>query len=63
MSIEILYKKDDGFAPFLQAVAGKRVAILYDVNTAPYTEQIREQIACFKQHRDVIFRVSCGVSI
>lgn len=44
MSIEILYKKDDGFAPFLQAVAGKRVAILYDVNTAPYTEQIREQM-------------------
>jgi glycerol-1-phosphate dehydrogenase [NAD(P)+] len=44
MSIEILYKKDDGFAPFLRAVAGKRVAILYDVNTAPYAEQIRERM-------------------
>ena len=44
MSIEILYKKEDGFAPFLRAVAGKRVAILYDVNTAPYTEEIRERM-------------------
>ena len=44
MSIEILYKKEDGFAPFLRAVAGKRVAILYDVNTAPYTQEIRERM-------------------
>ena len=44
MSIEILYKQEEGFAPFLSAVAGKRVAILYDVNTAPYAEQIREQL-------------------
>ncbi len=44
MSIEILYKNDGNFAPFLAAVAGKRVAILYDVNTAPYAEQIREQL-------------------
>ncbi len=43
MSIEILYKKD-GYAPFLKAVAGKRVAILYDVNTAPYAKGIREQL-------------------
>ena len=44
MSIEILYKQNGGFAPFLAAVAGKRVAILYDVNTAPYAEEIREQL-------------------
>lgn len=44
MSIEILYKQEGGFAPFLAAVAGKRVAILYDVNTAPYAEKIREQL-------------------
>ena len=44
MSIEILYKKDNNFAPFVAAVAGKRVAILYDVNTAPYAEPIREQL-------------------
>ena len=44
MSIEILYKPEGGFAPFLSAVAGKRVAILYDVNTAPYAEKIREQL-------------------
>ena len=41
MSIEICYKHKDGFAPFLKAVEGKRVAILYDVNTAPYAEQMR----------------------
>ena len=44
MSIEILYKQEGGFAPFLAAVAGKRVAILYDVNTAPYAEEIREML-------------------
>ncbi len=44
MSIEILYKKNDNFAPFFRAVAGKRVAILYDVNTAPYAQPIREQL-------------------
>ena len=44
MGIEILYKKEEGFVPFLRAVAGKRVAILYDVNTAPYAEDIREQL-------------------
>lgn len=44
MSIEILYKQEGGFAPFLAAVAGKRVAILYDVNTAPFAEEIREQL-------------------
>ena len=44
MSIEILYKKDNNFVPFLQAVTGKRVAILYDINTAPYAEPIREQL-------------------
>lgn len=41
MSIEICYKHKDGFGPFLEAVAGKRVALLYDVNTAPYAEQMR----------------------
>ena len=44
MGIEILYKKEEGFAPFLSAVAGKRVAILYDVNTAPYAEEIRKML-------------------
>jgi glycerol-1-phosphate dehydrogenase [NAD(P)+] len=44
MSIEILYKQNGGFAPFLEAVSGKRVAILYDVNTAPYAEEIREML-------------------
>lgn len=44
MSIEILYKKDGGFAPLLRAVAGKRVAVLYDVNTAPYAKGICEQL-------------------
>lgn len=44
MSIEILYKQEGGFALFLSAVAGKRVAILYDVNTAPYAEEIREML-------------------
>ena len=44
MSIEILYKQEGGFAPFLAAVAGKRVAILYDVNTAPFAEEIREML-------------------
>ena len=44
MSIEILYKQNGGFAPFLAAVAGKRVAILYDVNTAPSAEEIREML-------------------
>lgn len=43
MSIEILYKKD-GFAPFIEAVAGKRVVILCDVNTAPYAQPIRTQL-------------------
>lgn len=44
MSIEICYRHKDGFAPFFQAVAGKRVALLYDVNTAPYAERMREQL-------------------
>lgn len=44
MGIEILYKKEEGFVPFLRAVAGKRVAILYDVNTAPHAKDIREQL-------------------
>lgn len=44
MSIQVCDKHKDGFAPFLSAVAGKRVAILYDVNTAPYAEQIRQQM-------------------
>ena len=44
MSIQVCYKQKDGFAPFLAAVAGKRVAVLYDVNTAPYAESIRMQL-------------------
>ncbi|MBQ7378055.1 MAG: sn-glycerol-1-phosphate dehydrogenase [Clostridia bacterium] len=44
MSIQVCYKQKDGFAPFLADVAGKRVAILYDVNTAPYADGIREQL-------------------
>ena len=44
MSIQVCYKQQDGFAPFLAAVAGKRVAVLYDVNTASYAESIRMQL-------------------
>ena len=44
MSIEILYKNDGNFAPFLSAVAGKRVAVLSDVHTAPYAEEIRARL-------------------
>ncbi len=44
MSIQVCYKHKDGFAPFFSAVEGKRVAILYDVNTAPYADPIREQL-------------------
>ena len=44
MSIQVCYKHKDGFAPFLSAVAGKKVAVLYDVNTAPYAQGIREQL-------------------
>lgn len=43
MSIEILYKQD-GFARFFASVAGKRVAVLYDVNTAPYARPICAQL-------------------
>ncbi len=42
MSIEICYRHKDGFAPFLAAVEGKRVALLCDVNTAPYAAPMRE---------------------
>ena len=44
MSIQVCYQNRDGFAPFLADVAGKRVAVLYDVNTAPYTERIKQQM-------------------
>ena len=43
MSIEILYKQD-GFAPFFEAVSGKRVAVLFDVNTAPYAHPLCAQL-------------------
>ena len=43
MSIEILYKQD-GFARFFASVAGKRVAVLCDVNTAPYARPICAQL-------------------
>ncbi len=45
MSITICYKQKDGFAPFLEAVAGKRIAVLYDVNTAPYARPVCERLA------------------
>ena len=45
MNIEICYKQKDGFAPFVSAVAGKRVVVLYDVNTAPYASPMCELLA------------------
>ncbi len=45
MSITICYKQKDGFAPFVSAVAGKRVAVLYDVNTAPYARPMCDLLA------------------
>ena len=44
MSIRICYKHKDGFAPFLKDVQGMRVAVLYDVNTAPYAEPIKDML-------------------
>lgn len=44
MSVQVCYKQKDGFVPFFEAVSGKKVAILYDVNTAPYAETIRMQL-------------------
>ena len=43
MSIEIIYKQN-GFAPFFKAVSDKRVAVLYDVNTAPYARPFCAQL-------------------
>ena len=44
MSIVICYKHKDAFAPFLSEVKGKRVAMLYDVNTAPYAHSLRQAL-------------------
>ena len=42
MHINVEYFHKSGFATFLQSVKGKAVTVMYDVNTKPYAEWIKE---------------------
>ena len=44
MNIDIEYKHETGFRNFFKRIAGKRVSVLYDVNTKPYAEKMISQL-------------------
>ncbi|MGN1052671.1 MAG: sn-glycerol-1-phosphate dehydrogenase, partial [Candidatus Scatosoma sp.] len=47
MNINIEYKHETGFKNFFNRIAGKKLSVLYDVNTKPYAEALLLQIkAC-----------------
>ena len=44
MNINIEYKHETGFKNFFNHIAGKKLSVLYDVNTKPYAEALLLQI-------------------
>jgi len=40
VNINIEYRHQDGFKGFLERIGGKKVTLMYDVNTAPYAEDM-----------------------
>lgn len=44
MNINIEYKHETGFKNFFNRIAGKKLSVLYDVNTKPYAEALLLQI-------------------
>lgn len=44
MQMNIEYRHTSGFEKFFSKITQKNVALLYDVNTKPYAEQIREEL-------------------
>ena len=44
MEIKVEYFEKDGFSAFLSRVKTKKIALLYDINTAPFAEKMRERL-------------------
>ncbi len=45
MNINVEYRNESGFANFFSRVKGKRIAVMYDINTKPYAEDIKAELA------------------
>ncbi|MBE7067745.1 MAG: sn-glycerol-1-phosphate dehydrogenase [Clostridiales bacterium] len=45
MNINVEYRHESGFKNFFNRITGKIVAVMYDVNTKPFAEQIKEEIS------------------
>ncbi len=45
MNINVEYRHESGFKKFFERIQGKKVAVMYDVNTKPYAEDIKAEIA------------------
>ena len=45
MNINVEYRHESGFKHFFERIQGKKVAVMYDVNTKPYAENIKAEIA------------------
>ena len=44
MNINVEYKNETGFQGFFERIKGKKVAVMYDVNTKPYAENIKAEM-------------------
>ena len=54
MNINVEYKHETGFKTFFNRIAGKKLSVLYDVNTKPYAEALLLQI---KEYANKIVRL------
>lgn len=45
MNINIEYRHESGFSTFFSRVNGKRVTVMYDINTKPFAKQIIKELA------------------
>lgn len=44
MQINIEYRHESGFQKFFEKITGKTVAVMYDVNTQPYAEKMKNEL-------------------
>ncbi len=45
MNINVEYRNESGFLGFLTRMKGKKIAVIYDINTKPYAEEMKAELA------------------
>lgn len=47
MNRNVEYRHESGFTKFFKKITDKKVAVMYDVNTKPYAEQMKKELATY----------------